>query len=114
MIRSANGDKMARKKIHESDSERGDRGLRLMEFISEKCVDTTGRRLYKGSCVRHSKDDLLTTVSLQPFRQVFGLQMGVPFQHLQRLMSGDRRHFHDIESFFKQPACRLMPKVVKI
>ena len=39
--------------------------------------------------------------------------MGVPFQHLQRLVSRNGRNLHGVQSLLKEPAGRLVPEVVE-
>ena len=39
--------------------------------------------------------------------------MGVPFQHLQRLVSRNGRHLHGVQALLEEPAGRLVPEVVE-
>ena len=39
--------------------------------------------------------------------------MSISFQHLERLVSGDRGHIHRVEPLFEEPAGGLVPEVVK-
>ena len=39
--------------------------------------------------------------------------MRIPFQHLQRLVAGDRRHLHGIQALLKEAAGGLMAEIVK-
>lgn len=39
--------------------------------------------------------------------------MSVSLKHFQSLVSSDRRDFHHVESFFKEPASRFVTKIVE-
>ena len=49
----------------------------------------------------------------QQFCQILRLQMRVPFQHLQGLVTCDRSHLHRIQSLLEESRCRLVPEVVE-
>ena len=45
--------------------------------------------------------------------QVFGPEVRIALQHLQRFVAGDRSHFHDIEAALEEPGSGLVAQIVK-
>ena len=52
--------------------------------------------------------------SFQQLRQILSLQVSIPFQHLQCLVDGNGRNLHGIQALSEEPACGLVPEIVKV
>lgn len=49
----------------------------------------------------------------QSLRQVLRFEMGVPLEHLQRLVSGDGRYLHHAQPFLEQATCCLVAQIME-